>query len=419
MAVAVALDDLDDVRNHVAGALDTDAVTDTDAKLLDERGVVQRGPCHGDAADLDGVHERHGCEPAGPTHLDDDVPHRGLLLAGRELVGEGPAGCAAGRAQPVAGVAVVDLQDDAVDLVVEVVAGVHLRVSVVDGRLDVVDQVVPVTDAQPPLGELLVDTAVTLEVDARVEHAEEEDCQRPFGRNRRVELPQGAGRGVAGVRERVVTVLDALAVVRRKGVTGHVHLAPHREEVGVVPPQPLGDARDGPDVRGDVLADLAVTAGRGPLEDAVLVDHLDREPVELRLTEVPDVALEPGGCQATADPSVELACVVGLAALVDRAHRRDVIDLAQFVQRFATDTLGRTVRRGDVERALERLQASKECIVGPVGDDRVRLDVVAIVVIPDRVAQLLGLLAGRVGVQRLDVVERRRRVLDVRVVREV
>ncbi len=79
------------------------------------------------------------------------------------------------------------------------------------------------------------------------------------------------------------------------------NLAPDSQEVGVVTAESLWDAGDGPDVLGHVLADLAVATRRGSLVDAVLVDNLDREAVELWFAEVLHVAVE-----AIADSAVEL-----------------------------------------------------------------------------------------------------------------
>ncbi len=220
MAVAVVVEHFDDIRDDVAGPLDADAVAHVDAEVGDERGVMQRGTGDGDAADLDGVHERDRGEPSGPADLHDDVPHRRLLLAGRELVGEGPPWGAGGRPEVVAGVHVVDLDDDAVDFVIEVVAGLLLLVSVVDGGVDVVNDGSPVTDPESPLGEPLVQLAVALEVDRGVEDAEEEYRQRALGGHRRVELAERPGGGVAGVREGVLAALDALAVERREASRG-------------------------------------------------------------------------------------------------------------------------------------------------------------------------------------------------------
>jgi len=61
----------------------------------------------------------------------------------------------------------------------------------------------------------------------------------------------------------------------------------HREEV-CSRRADAGDAPDGADVLGDVLADRSVALRRRADELAVLVDDLDGEPVELRLAEVVD-----------------------------------------------------------------------------------------------------------------------------------
>jgi len=179
-----------------------------------------------------------------------------------------------------------------------------------------------------------------------------------------------------------------------------VHLAPDSQEVGVVTAESLWDAGDGPDVLGHVLADLAVATRRGSLVDAVLVDNLDREAVELWFAEVLHVAVE-----AIADSAVELPYVRFLAALIDRAHPGDMFDIGELVQWLAADALGRTAVSVKIERRFKSLKPGEQRVVSSVTDDWVVLDVVPVVVIAERLAQLVGLLAGGLGVDILNGLE--------------
>ena len=84
--------------------------------------VVQRGHAHGGAADEDRLEpgERRG--PARPPDRHHDVEQPGGALLGRELEGDGPAGRPRRGAEHGVQRQVVDLGDDAVDLVGQVVA---------------------------------------------------------------------------------------------------------------------------------------------------------------------------------------------------------------------------------------------------------------------------------------------------------
>src|SRR5205085_4868575 len=85
--------------------------------------VVEGGPGHGRAADEDRGQRGEGGGPARPPDADEDPFEDGGLLLRRELEGDGPAGRLAGEAHAAPLVEVVDLDDGAVDLVAEVVAG--------------------------------------------------------------------------------------------------------------------------------------------------------------------------------------------------------------------------------------------------------------------------------------------------------
>ena len=93
---------VNDLRNHVAGALDNDGVANADiaalaqrltvaADTLDVILVVQRDVLHDDAADADRLELADRRERAGATNLDLDVVEHGDGALGRELVRDRPA----------------------------------------------------------------------------------------------------------------------------------------------------------------------------------------------------------------------------------------------------------------------------------------------------------------------------------------
>ena len=123
-------DDVDHLRNDVAGALDDDGIADPDvaplaqllalaADALDVILVVQRDVLHDDAADADRLELADRRERAGAPDLDLDIAQHGHGALGREFVRDRPARRARDEAEPFLPVDAVDLVDDAVDVVVE------------------------------------------------------------------------------------------------------------------------------------------------------------------------------------------------------------------------------------------------------------------------------------------------------------
>ena len=84
-------DHAQDLRDHIAGALDHHRVADPHIQTRDLVFIVQGGIAHHHAADRDRLQPRHRRQLAGTAHLDLDILQHGLGLLGREFVGGGPA----------------------------------------------------------------------------------------------------------------------------------------------------------------------------------------------------------------------------------------------------------------------------------------------------------------------------------------
>ena len=121
---------IDDLRDHVAGALDDDGVADPDiaplAQLLavaadapDVILIVQRDVLHDDAADTDRLELADRRERAGAPDLDLDIAQHRHGALGRKLVRDRPARRARHEAEALLPVETIHLVDDAVDIVVE------------------------------------------------------------------------------------------------------------------------------------------------------------------------------------------------------------------------------------------------------------------------------------------------------------
>ncbi len=222
-------------------------------------------------------------EGAGAADLDVDGLEAGGGALGGELVGERPA--RGGRAEAEAGLQVeaVELVDDAVDVVAErralgldqAVVGEHRlgRVAALHQRVGREAEGGEAGDGGGlGVGQRLGDLAPGVG----------EEVQRAGGGDARVELAQRAGGGVPRVGEGAGAGLRLAGVQRREVGVAHVALAADLED-GRGAGEPFGDVGDGAGVRGDVLAGLAVAAGGGDDEAAVLVAQREREAVDLRL----------------------------------------------------------------------------------------------------------------------------------------
>ncbi len=109
----------DHLRDHVPGPLDDHRVADAHVLPGDLVGVVQGGVAHGRPTDEHRRQLGDGGDRPSAADLELDAFERGRRLLGGELVGDGPAGLAAGEAQPLLPVQPVDLVDHPVDVVAE------------------------------------------------------------------------------------------------------------------------------------------------------------------------------------------------------------------------------------------------------------------------------------------------------------
>ena len=215
------------------------------------------------------------------------------------------------------------------------------------------------------------------------------DREGPARRDGGVELADRAGGGVAGVGEGRLAGLRAGLVEVGEGRDREVHLAADLYQRRRVR-DPQRDRPDRPQVVGDVLADPAVAAGRAAGEDAVLVGERHRQPVDLRLGRVADLL---GGdvesLEQVADPLLPGAQLLLVAGVAEREHRLGMLDLGEAVERVRSHPLGRRVGCAQLGVGLlELAQLGEQRVVDVVADLGVVEDVVAVIVVLDRLAQL-------------------------------
>ena len=100
--------------------------------------VVEGRGGDGDAADVDRLQHRERDQVAGAADVPDDLVQRRRRRRRRELPGDRPARLAPDHAELPPERPLVDLDDDAVDLVVERLAPLLPPVAALDDRLDAV-----------------------------------------------------------------------------------------------------------------------------------------------------------------------------------------------------------------------------------------------------------------------------------------
>src|SRR5579863_2424271 len=236
--------DIDDLRNHVAGALDHDGVADPDVAPLaqfltvaadapDVILIVQRDVLHDDAADPDRLELADRRERAGAPDLDFYVPqHRGGAL-GRKLVRDRPARGARDKTKPLLPIQPVDLVDDAVDVVVE--PGTLL--------LDLAVERDQLLDRVADFGQRVGLEAAMFEpgdhaglrLRRHLRHLPPgigEKAERARGGDRRVLLAQRARSRIARIDEYRVACGLLPLVERKEPLLGHVDFAAHLADFG-------------------------------------------------------------------------------------------------------------------------------------------------------------------------------------------
>ena len=153
---------------------------------------------------------------------------------------------------------------------------------------------IPRRDRQTQRFEIVQALGVAGQLDAlHLLYIKDEDAQPPAAGDPGVLLPQRAGRRVARVFEGRRPLQFLFLAQLLKDVVGHIDFAPHFQISGqVVPFEGLGDAADGADIFGHVLAHHAVSAGGGPHQLAILIFQAAGQAVDFDLHHV--LRLHPG-----------------------------------------------------------------------------------------------------------------------------
>jgi hypothetical protein len=207
----------DDARDDVARLLDDDPVALANVLASDVIGVVERGhrdrgPGHGHR-----LEHREGRHGARPPHVDGDADEPRDLTLGRKLEGDGPPGELAGGPEEPALGEVVDLDHDAVGLEIECPALHGPLVAERDDRRNAVTDARVRLDRKAPRAELVERRLVSGRTGKR-DGLIEVRAQAPLGDERRIEVAERAGGGVARIgEERFALVLTVAVEANERG----------------------------------------------------------------------------------------------------------------------------------------------------------------------------------------------------------
>ena len=175
------------------------------------------------------------------------------------------------------------------------------------------------------------------------------EAQSAGCRNAGVLLPQRPGGGVARIGKGRFALLCLLLIQGLEIVEPHEDLATDLHKLGDVlgrPRQVLRDGLNGSDVQGDVLAGYPVSPGQPLLQDPVVVEEVQGQPVDLDLAGHGE-GLVFGPIQVLADSVVPLAEFVDAEYVVQAEHPGGMTNGGEIVGEGPAHSVGR--RLGGVQ----------------------------------------------------------------------
>ena len=274
-----------DFGDHVAGLADHHRVAGAHVFHRHLVLVVQGGHANGGATDEHRLEHGERRRPTCAAHRHHDAAQqRGAFFRGK-LVRDRPTRCPRGHTQPLALRDVVELDDHAVDLVVEIVTVILPMQAVCCHLVDGGERTDVVVHSEPEAGGELQHGDVARELRPTDHFAEliAEEREVPTRCDRRILLTQAASGRVAWVDERLLPCGDGALVELFEARSGHVDLATHLDHRRRADGEIARNVVDRGDIGGDVFTDASVAARRGLHEPAVLVPQADGQAVELQL----------------------------------------------------------------------------------------------------------------------------------------
>ena len=359
----------DDFGNDFAGLAYHDGVPDVEVQLRDAVGVVQGGAADAGARQRHGVEFRHGGDSPRAPDLDDDPTQCAGGFLRRELEGDGPARSLLGEARGILQTQIVELHHHTIGGVGEVVA---LLLPAIAERLNAAEvrAKLPV-GIHPKAGALKPGQGIPLRV--RLGSAGEmdrvrEEVQPPGGHHLGIQLPQGAGAGIAWVGEQRFSALPSLGIDRREGVIGDEGFAAHFHPLRwIVDLQPQRNRADGAHVGGDLLTATPVAAGGRTLQYAVAVTQCQGVAVDLELADHRQARAR-GAVEHLQQSLLPGAEVLTAEGVVQAEQANAVIHAGEPLAGWAADALGGAVGCLQARILLLKLQQFPiEAVIDRIG----------------------------------------------------
>ena len=377
-ADAVGDDRPHQLGNDVARFAHHDGVAHENAFALDLVRVVQRGAGHSGPGHVHRVEHGDRRDTARAADLNDDVAQTGVDLLGRILVGDAPARGAGRVAQARLQGQVVDLDDDAVERMLYVVAVFAVVLDHVGDFSEAPDDAVVRRDGDAPLPVEAIGLRLRRQLRSTVGERRRSPLDEPeamgveaeaaLGRDARILLTQRAGGRVARVGERGLAFGLAARVEGGEVVEAHEHFAAHFHQMrDAIAGQLRGDGRDRADIEGDVLADDAVAARQALNEHAIAVNEVERQAVDLDLAGHGQ-RLPVGDAQFAAHAVVPAMQFLETEHVIEAEHARGVAHGGEVVGEGAAHPVrGRIQGIQGREPLLQGLQGAQTRVVGGVG----------------------------------------------------
>ena len=392
-------DDANHRGNDFAGLLDNDGIADADVFAADLVFIVEGGPRNGAAAEEDGLEFGDRGEHAGAADLNRDGLQDRHGLFRRIFVSARPLRRARGVTGGLAQRALVELDHRAIRLEGKAVAqGVQLgdRVhDLLDGMRQPGVRVHGKPEVLQPAQQFFLGLGNFRIVAHRTDPVAE-IFEPAFGDDARIELLERTGGDVARIGVRFLAGGHLLGGDFLKGRKRQIDFAADFEHFGRLGTafQAQGNAADGAQILGDLIAGLAIAA-RGALgEDTILIAQADRQAIDLRFDQ-PDEGFGGQGvlaAQFVFDADYEFAHGLGAIAgkdIVERKHGHAVADGLEAGDGLAADALGGRIGREQFGiRFFEIPQLAKKRVVFRIGNGGRGFLVIAAIVLLDFGAEL-------------------------------
>src|SRR5262249_39148193 len=220
-------EDFDHVRDHVASALDNHFIADANIFAGDLVHVMERSAFHHHTTYRHGFETRYRRQCAGPADVRLNVENAGGCLARLELIGNGPARRSGDLPQALLQRGAIHFYHQTVDLIGQLVTARFHFVAVLKNFLDAATEPAEGDGFQAPSFKPLAKIPMGSEAYAFNDTGPmKKDIQRPFGRDRGIELFKRSRRRVSRIGKNGLALFLTLAVHFLKRFEREKHLAP-------------------------------------------------------------------------------------------------------------------------------------------------------------------------------------------------